>query len=322
MTYSIRTSVYSKISQLCNLAYTELDNLDKYLSVGRKQACSNQKTIFSGKSTKQIVEMITLQNSGNNECTESRRQLITALTDYLLFRQYQDEVVLIPSLYIQYLTLEKLIDAGDYKGSNKRHNQLSKAIRDFLQSLTSGKEDYTVGVERLDAIIKPLIAHLKYLETLGVFRSTANEIAIQKASHLRVAKAAYHHVELGSKHCFDIQASTLALVYKHIEDSSFFACTASLDAQHTIFERCKLDRCVFSYSRFEWTKFIKTTVDHTTFIDSKFFEADFEGMLNSHTAVFVNCRFLLCDLTSSNALFVNCKFDNCQTEGIRIIPKI
>lgn len=309
----------SKLTRLRAHVSNELDSLDEHLTTKRQERAADHQTIFTDKSVEDIADMIVLSDGKDLASKARGHELITLLGAYLFYLRDQDRAILTPSLYIQYMDLKKLIEIAQYEGSSERYDKVAKPISAFLRGLTSGKEDYLDGVKRFEATTLPIIEHLKFLEKVHVAKSTAHSAAIRKTYNLRLAHADFHYVNLSRYGIKHIDSATVDLVYKHILDTKFTVVMGSIDAQYTIIERCSFTKCMFSNSKFEWTTFIDTSIKETTFHFSKFFDIDFAGMKDSEDAVFVNCRFCLCKMTTSKATFINCTFDQCETEGIRII---
>ena len=168
--------------------------------------------------------------------------------------------------------------------------------------------------------VKQLVA--KYADAGKLSKANADYASLQKTSTMLVSNINLHHVNIGQHHCIDIDARELALVYKRIIGSKLHAVIGSIDAEHTIFEVCELTKCSFSQSRFQWTVFRDTSVKDTVFHGCYFYNVSLNGMLDSESAVFIGCRFLMCDLSRSKATFINCAISMSNADGIRIIDQV
>ena len=314
-------STYNKLRQLPNLAANELIGLLNYLSSEREANKVNLDTVFSHKSKEQIIEMIVLGSDINDGTWgEKGRHLISLLTDLLSFHQEQDEVILSPSLYLQYLELNKLQELSNYKAYNKEHDELLHALREFLYVMTRDSKSEEHTNEQFGFIVMQLIRNLTHLESIKVPKSMANRVAIQKAWHMRIANADYSYTHISQDRLLDLVHNGIALVYKHIKQSSFLGAVGSIDAQYTIFEDCDFKNAKFYHSSFEWTTFINTSIEKATFNDCRIFDVDFAGMTNTDSAVFINCRLCLCKILDCKALFIDCDFDECElADDLRII---
>lgn len=320
MIYTKAVNTYEKLSQLQNTVSRELASLLEHISAGLKVNSSNTETVFSNKSKKQIVDMITMatESTGGRWGDKSRR-LVVLLTDILVYYRDRDEVVLTPSLYLQYLDLKNLQKLVDFESSIEKHESLLLPLRDFLYSIVRNSKSDEHTNEQFGFITMQLIKNLAYLEAIQVPGSLANRVSIQKSRHMRIAHADYSYTHISYRNLTNLKDDGLMLVYKHIKDSRFSGAVGSIDAQYTVFEDCTLDRAKFHHSSFEWTKFINTSIKRATFIDSKFFDIDFKDLINSESAVFINCRFCLCKMTECKALFIDCDFSDCEKDGLRII---
>lgn len=313
--------IHKKLSHLQNIAAKELASLAKYLSSEREMNNPNIETVFSNKSKKQIVEMILLgaDSSGGN-WGDKARQLVVLLTDVLVFYRNRGEVVLSPSLYLQYLDLKNLQTLVDFEPSNQEYEALLKPLREFLYAITrsSKSEEYTN--EQIGFITMQLISNLSYLESIKVPKSLANRLSIQKARHMRIAHADYSYTHISQERLIDLKDNGIALIYKNIKQSSFLGAVGSIDAQHTTFEDCDFSKAKFHHSAFVWTTFINTSIKQTTFNQCRFFDVDFDGMTDSDSAVFIRCQICLCNILDSKALFIDCDFQDCeQADDLRII---
>lgn len=314
-------NTYTKLCQLPNVAANELIGFLDYLSSERKANKVNIETVFSHKSKEQIIEMIVL-GSDNRADTwgEKGRHLISLLTDLLSFYTDRDEVILSPSLYLQFLELKKLQELANYKAYNKEHEALLQPLREFLYGMAKNSKGEECTDEQFGFIAMQLIRNLTYLESINVPNSMANRIAIQKSWHMRIANADYSYTHISQDRLLDLVHNGITLVYKHIRQSSFLGVVASIDAQHTIFEDCNFKSAKFHHSSFEWTTFINTSIKKATFNDCKIFDVDFAGMTNTDSAVFINCRLCLCKILDCKALFIDCDFDECElADDLRII---
>lgn len=321
MIYNTAKNIYAKLSQMPSMAANELSGLLTYLSSEREANKANLETVFSYKSKEQIIEMIVL-GSDNHADTwgEKGRHLIALLTDILSFYRDQDEVILTPSLYLQYLDLKKLQELVNYKRSSQQHEALLHPLREFLYAMTRGSKGDEHTDERFSSITMQLIKNLTYLESINVPKSMANRAAIQKTRHLRIANADYSFTHISQNRLLDLKDDAIALVYKHIKQSSFLGVVGSIDAQYTIFEDCNFKRAKLHHSSFEWTKFINTSIEKATFNDCRIFDVDFAGMTDTDSAVFINCQFCLCKILDCKALFIDCDFDECElSDDLRII---
>lgn len=314
-------NTYTKLCQLPNVAANELIGLLNYLSSEREANKVNLDTVFSHKSKEQIIEMIVLGSDINDGTWgEKGRHLISLLTDLLSFHQEQDEVILSPSLYLQYLELNKLQELSNYKAYNKEHDELLHALREFLYVMTRDSKSEEHTNEQFGFIVMQLIRNLTHLESIKVPKSMANRVAIQKAWHMRIANADYSYTHISQDRLLDLVHNGIALVYKHIKQSSFLGAVGSIDAQYTIFEDCDFKNAKFYHSSFEWTTFINTSIEKATFNDCRIFDVDFAGMTNTDSAVFINCRLCLCKILDCKALFIDCDFDECElADDLRII---
>lgn len=321
MIYNTAKNTYAKLSQLPSMAANELSGLLTYLSSEREASKANLETVFSYKSKEQIIEMIVLGSDNHaNSWGEKGRHLISLLTDILVFYRDRDKVILSPSLYLQFLELKKLQELSNYKAYNKEHDELLHALREFLYGMTKNSKGEECTDEQFGFIAMQLIKNLTYLESIKVPNSMANRVAIQKAWHMRIANADYSFTHISQDHLLDLVHNGIALIYKHIKQSSFLGVVAAIDAQHTIFEDCNFKRAKLHHSSFEWTKFINTSIEKATFNDCRIFDVDFAGMTDTDSAVFINCQFCLCKILDCKALFVDCDFDECElSDDLRII---
>lgn len=314
-------NTYTKLCQLPNVAANELIGFLDYLSSERKANKVNIETVFSHKSKEQIIEMIVLGSDNRaNSWGEKGRHLISLLTDILSFHRDRDEVILSPSIYLQLLELEKLQELANRKAYNKEHEALLQPLREFLYGMAKNNKGEECTDEQFGFIAMQLIRNLTYLESINVPNSMANRVAIQKSRHMRIANADYSYTHISQDRLLDLVHNGIALVYKHIRQSSFLGVVASIDAQHTIFEDCNFKSAKFHHSSFEWTTFINTSIKKATFNDCKIFDVDFAGMTDTDSAVFINCRICLCKILDSKALFIDCHFDECELgDDLRII---
>lgn len=314
-------NTYTKLCQLPNVAANELIGFLDYLSSERKANKVNIETVFSHKSKEQIIEMIVLGSDNRaNSWGEKGRHLISLLTDILSFHRDRDEVILSPSIYLQLLELEKLQELANRKAYNKEHEALLQPLREFLYGMAKNNKGEECTDEQFGFIAMQLIRNLTYLESINVPNSMANRVAIQKSRHMRIANADYSFTHISQDHLLDLVHNGIALVYKHIRQSSFLGVVASIDAQHTIFEDCNFKSAKFHHSSFEWTTFINTSIKKATFNDCKIFDVDFAGMTDTDSAVFINCRLCLCKILDCKALFIDCDFDECEMgDDLRII---
>lgn len=321
MIYNTAKNTYAKLSQLPSMAANELSGLLTYLSSEREASKANLETVFSYKSKEQIIEMIVLGSDNHaNSWGEKGRHLISLLTDILVFYRDRDKVILSPSLYLQFLELKKLQELSNYKAYNKEHDELLHALREFLYGMTKNSKGEECTDEQFGFIAMQLIRNLTYLESIKVPNSMANRVAIQKAWHMRIANADYSFTHISQDHLLDLVHNGIALIYKHIKQSSFLGVVAAIDAQHTIFEDCNFKRAKLHHSSFEWTKFINTSIEKATFNDCRIFDVDFAGMTDTDSAVFINCQFCLCKILDCKALFIDCDFDECElSDDLRII---
>lgn len=314
-------NTYAKLRQLPNLAANELIGLLDYLSSEREANKVNLDTVFSNKSKEQIVEMIVLGSDINDDTWgEKGRYLISLLTDILVFYRDRDKVILSPSLYLQYLELNKLQELANHHAYNKEHDELLHALREFLYGMTRDSKSEEHTNEQFGFIVMQLIRNLTHLESIKVPNSMANRVAIQKAWHMRIANADYSFTHISQDRLLDLVHNGIALVYKHIKQSSFLGAVGSIDAQYTVFEDCNFKNAKFYHSSFEWTKFIDSSIEKATFNDCRIFDVDFAGMTDTDSAVFINCRLCLCKILDCKALFIDCDFDECElADDLRII---
>lgn len=314
-------NTYAKLRQLPNLAANELIGLLDYLSSERKANKVNLDTVFSNKSKEQIVEMIVLGSDINDGTWgEKGRHLISLLTDLLSFHRDCEEVILSPSLYLQFLELKKLKELANDKAYNKEHEALLQPLREFLYVMTRDSKSEEHTNEQFGFIVMQLIRNLTHLESIKVPNSMANRVAIQKAWHIRIANADYSYTHISQDRLLDLVHNGITLVYKHIKQSSFLGAVGSIDAQYTVFEDCDFKNAKFYHSSFEWTKFIDSSIEKATFNDCRIFDVDFAGMTDTDSAVFINCRLCLCKILDCKALFIDCDFDECElADDLRII---
>lgn len=314
-------NTYAKLRQLPNLAANELIGLLDYLSSERKANKVNLDTVFSNKSKEQIIEMIVLGSDGNDGTWgEKGRYLISLLTDLLSFYRDCEEVILSPSLYLQFLELEKLQELANDKAYNKEHEALLQPLREFISTMTRDSKGEEHTNERFGYIAMQLVKNLTYLESIKVPKSMANRVAIQKAWHMRIANADYSYTHISQDKLLDLKDNGIALIYKHIKQSSFLGAVGSIESQHTIFEDCNFKSAKLHHSSFEWTTFINTSIEKATFNDCRIFDVDFAGMTDTDSAVFINCRLCLCKILDCKALFIDCDFDECElADDLRII---
>lgn len=314
-------STYNKLRQLPNLAANELIGLLDYLSSEREANKVNLDTVFSNKSKEQIIEMIVLGADDRADTWgEKGRYLISILTDLLIFHRDRDEVILSPSLYLQYLELNKLQELTNSGGYNKEHEELLQPLREFLSAMVRDSKGKEHTNERFGYIAMQLVKNLTYLESIKVPKSMANRVAIQKAWHMRIANADYSYTHISQDKLLDLKDNGIALIYKHIKQSSFLGAVGSIESQHTVFEDCNFKSAKFHHSSFEWTTFINSSIEKATFNDCRIFDVDFTGMTDTDSAVFINCRLCLCKILDCKALFIDCDFDECELgDDLRII---
>ena len=314
-------NTYAKLRQLPNLAANELIGLLDYLSSEREANKVNLDTVFSNKSKEQIIEMIVLGSDINDGTWgEKGRYLISLLTDILGFYRDRDEVILSPSLYLQYLELNKLQELANRSGYNKEHEELLQPLREFLSVMGKDSKSDEHTNEQFGFIVMQLIRNLTHLESIKVPNSKANRVAIQKSRHMRIANADYSYTHISQDRLLDLVHNGIGLVYKHIKQSSFLGAVGSIDAQYTVFENCDFKNAKFYHSSFEWTKFIDSSIEKATFNDCRIFDVDFAGMTDTDSAVFINCRLCLCKILDCKAIFIDCDFDECElADDLRII---
>lgn len=332
-------STYNKLRQLPNLAANELIGLLDYLSSEREAAAkkcvappnslspklegksTNLQTIFSNKNKVQIVEMVALGSDTKGLWGQKEYHFVEILTDLLIFYRDQGEVFLSPSLYLQYLDLKKLQELVDCESKNEEQEALLQPLRTFVFNITKNSKIKAYKNEQPGFASTPLVRNLEYLESIKITENLANRFSIQKPRHIRVAHTDYSYMHISKDHLLDIRSNGLDLAYKHIKQSCFLGTVGCINAEHTIFEDCKLTSSKFHHSSFEWTKFINTNIDRAVFNDCRFYNVDFEGMINTDSAIFINCTFHLCKISGCQALFISCDYQQCEKSNLRIISR-
>ena len=256
-------------------------------------------TIFTGMTKKQIVDMIVTTDGGADKksITSMSYKTVALLTDLFFYYKRQGEVLITPSLYLQYLdfkTLEKLVDT---KTEDKELEAILLAMRGLMYNIIQKSVEETTEtgiVSPSDVFLSlslPVITGLKRMEILSAPNDKPNRFSAQKRGNHRISNADYSRIRIRNEDATLLGDDGLTFVYKYLRRSTFLGAAGSIDVQYTVFEDCILDKATLHHSRFDWTKFINTSIDQTIFSDSKFFDIDFKGFNNSESAVFVNCNF-------------------------------